>query len=66
MSREKLEWRTHKGESTNAGHRDGPSSSSDEVLVMRMERRGWVSSQGRARQPGDWEERVSLCVGLRS
>ena len=40
MSREKLKWRTHEGESTDAGHRGGPSSSSDEVLVMGMERRG--------------------------
>jgi len=40
MQREKPKWRTHKAESTDAGHRDGPSSSSGEVLVMRMERRG--------------------------
>jgi hypothetical protein len=51
MVREKLKWRTHEGESTDAGHRDGPSSSSDEVLVMRMEQRGWASSwRGQANQ----------------
>ena len=66
MLREKLKWRPHESESTDARHRDGPSRSSDEVLVMRMERRGWASSQGEARQPGDWEERVYFCVGLRS
>ena len=55
-----------KGESIDAYSRGGPSRSSDEVLVMRMERRGWASSQGEARQPGDWEERVYFCVGLRS
>jgi hypothetical protein len=37
MVRGKLKWRTHEGESTDEGHRDGLSSSSDEVLVMRME-----------------------------
>jgi hypothetical protein len=54
------------GRDTDAGHRDGPPSNTDEVLVMRMERRGWASSQNEASQPGDWEERVSVCVGLRS
>ena len=42
MLREKLKWRTHKGESTDAGHRGGPTRSSVEVSVMEMERRGWI------------------------
>jgi len=42
MIREKLKWRTHKGESTDAEHRDGPTGSSVEVSVMEMERRGWI------------------------
>ena len=33
---------THEGESTDAGHRGGPTRSSVEVPVMGMERRGWV------------------------
>ena len=32
----------HKGESTDAGHRDGLTRSSVEVSVMEMERRGWI------------------------
>jgi hypothetical protein len=32
MVREKLEWRTHKSESTDAGHRGGITRSSEEVL----------------------------------
>ena len=31
MIREKPEWRTHQGESTDAGHRGGITRSSDEV-----------------------------------
>ena len=34
-----------KGESIDAYSRGGPSRSSDEILVMSMERRGWASSQ---------------------
>ena len=40
MVREKRKWRTHKRESTDAGHRGGTTRSSDEVCVMQMERRG--------------------------
>ena len=29
--RQKPKWRTHKGESTDAGHRGGPTLSSEEV-----------------------------------
>ena len=42
MLREKLKWRPHKGESTEAGHRDGATRSSGEGFVMKMERRGCV------------------------
>jgi len=34
----------HKGESTDAGHRGGPTRISVEVSVMEMERRGWIIS----------------------
>jgi len=40
MIREKLKWRPHKSESTDAGHRGGSSCISVEVSVMEMERRG--------------------------
>ena len=33
---------THKSESTDAGHRGGPTRISVEVPVMGMERRGWI------------------------
>ena len=42
MIREKLKWRTHESESTDAGHRDGLTHSSVELSVMEMERRGWI------------------------
>jgi hypothetical protein len=42
MVREKLKWRTHKSESTEAEHRDGITRSSVEVSVMGMERRGYI------------------------
>ena len=42
MRREKLKWRNHEGESTEAGHRGGPTRNSVEVSVMEMERRGWI------------------------
>jgi len=42
MLREKPKWRPHKGESTDAGHRDGTTRSCVEVFVMEMERRGCV------------------------
>jgi RNA-directed DNA polymerase len=40
MQREKLKWRTHESESTDAGYRGGLTRSSDEVPVIGMERRG--------------------------
>ena len=42
MIREKLKWRTHESESTDAEHRGRPTRSSVEVSVMEMERRGWI------------------------
>ena len=42
MLREKLKWRTHESESTEAGHGGGITRSSDEVSVMGMERRGYI------------------------
>ena len=40
MGREKLKEWTYKSESTEAEYSDGLTSSSDEVSVMGMERRG--------------------------
>ena len=45
MTREKLKWRPHESESTDAGHGGGSSRISFEGPVMGMERRGWASSQ---------------------
>ena len=42
MLREKLKWRPHESESTDAGHRGGATRSSDEVSVMEMEQRGCI------------------------
>ena len=42
MLREKPKWKSHKGESTKAGHRGGATHSSDEVSVMEVERRGCI------------------------
>ena len=42
MLREKLKWRPHEGESTDAEHRGGTTRSSEEVPVMGVERRGCV------------------------
>jgi RNA-directed DNA polymerase len=56
MPREKSKWRTHKGESTDAGHRDGAARSSDEALE-----RGWsegAASFGLDHEPTEREERV--------
>jgi len=40
MSREKLKWKPHKSQSTDAGHRGGVTRSSVEGRVMGLERRG--------------------------
>jgi hypothetical protein len=37
MVREKLKWKTHESESTEAEHRGGITRSSDEVFVIEME-----------------------------
>ena len=42
MLREKLKWKTHKSESTDAGHGGGATRISDEVSVMETERRGCI------------------------
>ena len=42
MLREKFKWRTHKDESTEAGHRGGAASSREEGSVMELDRRGCV------------------------
>jgi hypothetical protein len=42
MLREKLKWRPHESESTDAEHRGGATRSSEEVSVMGAERRGCV------------------------
>src|SRR5947209_10590014 len=43
MLREEPKWRSHEGQSTDAGHRGGWARSSDEVPVMGMERRGPIT-----------------------
>jgi hypothetical protein len=43
MLREKPKWKTHEGQSTDAGHRGGWACSSVEVPVMGMERRGPIT-----------------------
>ena len=42
MRTEKLKWKTHEGESTEAVHRGGTTRSSEEVPDNGMERRGGV------------------------
>ena len=43
MPREKLKWKPHESQSTDAGHRGGWARSSVEVPVMGMERRGPIT-----------------------
>src|SRR3954465_3419250 len=43
MLREEPKWKTHEGQSTDAGHRGGWACSSVEVPVMGMERRGPIT-----------------------
>ena len=43
MRREEPKWRSHEGQSTDAGHRGGWARSSVEVPVMGMERRGPIT-----------------------
>ncbi len=42
MLREKFEWRSHEGESTDAEHGGGAARSSDEASVMGVERGGGI------------------------
>ncbi len=51
MRREKPKWRSHKGLSTDAGHRGGWACSSVEVPVMGMERRGPITQFHRSVNP---------------
>ena len=52
MPREKSKWRSHKDESTDAGHRGGVTRSSEEGAVMATERRGGIVRSGSKGQPG--------------
>ena len=45
MLREKLKWRPHKSESTNAEHGGGATCISEEVSVMEVERRGCIDQR---------------------
>ena len=51
MRTEKLKWKTHEGESTEAVHRGGTTRSSDEVPDNGMERRGDVVEPDSMSQP---------------
>ena len=42
MIREKFKWRTHKNESTDAGHGGGAARSREEGSVMELDRRDCV------------------------
>lgn len=46
MTREKSKWQKHEDESTDTRHWGGAARSSEEVLVMRMERRSCVQAVG--------------------
>jgi hypothetical protein len=51
MPREEPKWRSHEGQSTDAGHRGGWARSSVEVPVMGMERRGPITQFRRRVNP---------------
>jgi hypothetical protein len=51
MQTEKLKWKTHEGESTDAVHRGGTTRSSEEVPDKGMERRGGVVEPNSMSQP---------------
>src|SRR4051812_11785092 len=51
MPREEPKWRSHEGQSTDAGHRGGWARSSAEVPVMGMERRGPITQLRREVNP---------------
>src|ERR1019366_659604 len=61
-------WRTHWAESTDTSIRDGLPRSSDEAIVMIVERRGWVTNvrigpTGNRMSPHIWTEGGSLQIG---
>ena len=51
MLREKSKWKNHEDLSTDAGHRDGATCSSDERPVMGVERRGCIVQLRFIKQP---------------
>ena len=51
MPREKLKWKPHQSQSTDAGHRGGLARSSEEVPVTGMERRGQITQFRRGVNP---------------
>jgi len=51
MLREKLKWRSHESQSTEAGHRGGVARSSEEGTVMVLERRGNIVRLQTIEQP---------------
>ena len=51
MRTEKLKWKTHEGESTEAVHRGGTTRRSEEVPDTGMERRGGVVETDSMSQP---------------
>jgi hypothetical protein len=51
MRTEKLKWKTHEGESTEAVHRGGTTHSSEEVPDKGMERRGGAVEPDSMSQP---------------
>jgi hypothetical protein len=70
MLREKLKWKPHESQSTDAGHRDGWARSSVEGPVMGLERRGPIIPFRRQVNPvmgrnrtGKRSQRLSLVVG---
>src|SRR3954447_12876820 len=70
MPRKEPKWRSHEGQSTDAGHRGGWARSSVEVPVMGMERRGPITrfrcrvNPAMGRNPaGNRGHRLSFVVG---
>ncbi len=63
MLREKHKWLNPRGESTDAEHWDGPTRTSEEGCVMRLEQRGWVKP---LRLLSNWQQEemvVATCAG---
>lgn len=51
MPREKLKWKPHKSQSTDAENRGGITCSSDEASVMEREQRGYIIQLRLIEQP---------------